>query len=309
MGIKHEFEIITDKTSYYKAFINVLKYRSPHIHLDYEMGIVLDGQLIIRVNEAEYTLEQGDLLCLNPCEIHELEAVDQVTLLLLQINPSYFRNIYPAMQNIIFTKEYIKANTDNNLYISLKNGMYNFARTYMSKEDKYELKCAGILNFMFYDILNLFPHQSISSEMRTSARNKADRIRRIADYLEKNYQDKVRLEDLANLENITVTHMSHFFTENFHMTFQDYLTKLRCEKARSLLLTTDLSLFDISFSCGFSDPKYLNKGFIKQYNCSPREYRNNFGHEKLEKQQASMLTTQQILSDKTSLVIIGRYAE
>lgn len=307
MRLKHEFEIITDKTSYFKAFVNVLKYRSPHIHLDYEMGIILSGELIIRIDDVQHTLSQGDILCLNPCEIHELEAIDQVTLLLLQVNPSYFHSIYPAMQNIIFTREFVKADNNNPTYISLKNEMYDFASTYMKKEEKYELKCAGLLNFMFCDILELFPQEKVSSEMRTSARYKADRIRRIADYLEKNYPEKIKLSDLAESENITVTHMSHFFTDNFHMTFQDYLTKLRCEKARSLLLMTDLSLFDISFSCGFSDPKYFNKGFIKQYNCSPREYRNNFGHEKLDVQQASMLTTQQIMSDKTSLVILSRF--
>lgn len=307
MRNKHEFEIITDKTSYFKSFVNVLKYRSPHIHLDYEMGIILNGELIIRIEDQEYLLAPGDILCLNPCEIHELEATNQVTLLLLQVNPAYFHRLYPAMQNIIFTKEYIKADDTNPTYLNLKEEMYKFASTYMKKEDKYELKCAGLLNFMFCDILELFPQERVSSEMQNSARNKADRIRRIADYLEKNYSEKIKLSDLADLENITVTHMSHFFTDNFHMTFQDYLTKLRCEKARSLLLMTDLSLFDISFSCGFSDPKYFNKGFLKQYNCSPKEYRSNFGHEKLDVQQASMLTTQQIMSDKTSLVILSKY--
>ena len=47
---------------------------------------------------------------------------------------------------------------------------------------------------------------------------------------------------------------------------------LRCEKARQLLLLTDLNLLDIALELGFSDIKYLNKAFEKQYGYSPSEY-------------------------------------
>ena len=109
------------------------------------------------------------------------------------------------------------------------------------------------------------------------------------------------------MEHVTETHLSHFFTANFHMSFQEYLMKLRCEKARSLLLTTDLTLIDISISCGFSDPKYLNKAFRKMYNCLPREYRITFDNQKLVVQQSSMLSTQNILSNPTSLLLLDKY--
>lgn len=303
----HEFEFITNKTSNFKAFINVLKYRTPHIHLDYEIGMVLYGQLTIRIRNKEYDLEPGDILCLNPCEVHEYFSENQATLLLIQVNPSYFHSIYPTMQNTQFAVPYAKADFHSEIYMGLRRSLYDFANIYMKKNPRYELKCAGILDLMFVDLLDFVPCIEISTDDRKLSRTKADRIRRIANYIENNYADKIKLEDLAEMEGITETHISHFFTENFHMTFQEYLTKLRCEKARSLLLTTNLSIFDISFSCGFSDPKYFNKGFSKQYNTSPKEYRNIFGREKLDVQQASMLTTQQILSDRTSLVLLNKY--
>lgn len=304
----HEFEIITNKTANFKAFINVLKYRAPHIHLDYELGLVLYGDLTITMgDDTQYRLNSGDIMCLNPCQIHEFKSDKQVTLLLIQVNPSYFNNIYPLIQSLDFTVPYCKADNNNPLYTSLKSNIIRFAELFMGRAPQYELKCAGILNLMFSDLIDCIPHSISSASARQSASEKADRIRRIADYIDNNYSDKIRLSDIAELENITTTHMSHFFTDNFHMTFQEYLTKLRCEKARSMLLTTDLSLFDISISCGFSDPKYLNNGFRKQYDCSPKEYRLKFGHEKLDVQQASMLTTQQILSDKTSLVLLDKY--
>jgi len=307
MTNNHEFEFITDKTSSFKSFVNVLKYRTPHIHLDYEIGMVLYGKMTIRILDSEFQLEAGDILCLNPCQLHEYFSPDQAALLLIQVNPSYFHSIYPAMQNTSFARHYAKADFHSETYMSLRRRMFDFANIYMKKEHRYELKCAGILDLMFVDLLDFIPCTQISSEDNKFNKTKADRIRRIANFLDNNYAEKIRLSDLAEMENITETHMSHFFTDNFHMTFQEYLMKLRCEKARSLLLTTDLSLFDISISCGFSDPKYFNKGFTRQYNCTPAQYRSDFGHEKLDAQQTSMLTTQQILSDRTSLVLLNKY--
>ena len=302
---QHEFEFITDKTSNFKCFVNVLKYRAPHIHLDYEMGMLLFGQLTVRVNDDECDLEPGDIMCFNPCEVHEFMSRDQATLLLIQVNPAYFHNIYPEMKNISFAISYARADYHSEIYMSLRREMYDFAVTLMRREHRYELKCAGMLDLMFVDLLDYIPvTRSIDDKINN---NKADRIRSIADYLENNYSMKIKLSDISALEGVSDTYLSHFFTENFHMTFQEYMMKLRCEKARSLLLTTDLSLFDISYSCGFSDPKYFNKGFIKQFGLSPKQYRSDFGHKKLDAQQASMLTTQQIMSDKTGLVLIGRY--
>jgi len=162
---------------------------------------------------------------------------------------------------------------------------------------------------LFYELLQLTPHTNISHTESIYAHNKATRMRRIVDFIEEHQEEKIMLSDIAEYEHVTLTYLSHFFKDNFHMTFQEYVSKLRCEKARNLIITTDLSLLDISISCGFSDPKYFKKGFISLYGCSPKEYRHNFGRQKLSGQQTSMLTTQQILSRQTSLVLLQQYLD
>ena len=52
------------------------------------------------------------------------------------------------------------------------------------------------------------------------------------------------LGDLAEEMGVSLYYLSHFFKENFGMPFQEYLSRLRCEKARHDLLMTDLSLLD-----------------------------------------------------------------
>ena len=63
----------------------------------------------------------------------------------------------------------------------------------------------------------------------------------------------------------------------------------------------------ISIACGFSDIKYFNQGFARQFGCSPRQYRNAFEREELSRQQKSMLSTQDFLSPAASRMTLGRY--
>ena len=108
------------------------------------------------------------------------------------------------------------------------------------------------------------------------------------------------------MQHLSLHYLSHLFKDYFQMSFQQYVAALRCEKARQLLLLTSLNLLDISLESGFSDIKYLNKAFVRQYGYSPREYRAQFDREELPSKQRSILSTQEFLSPKASLVWLER---
>ena len=311
----NEFEIVTDKNSNYKIFLNVMKYRTPHLHLDYEIAFIMTGSMDLIYEENDvYHLKAGDFMCINPYQIHEFRADDYVRLLFLQINPVFFKNIYPQIENLEFTSPVVSRPDPSDAfsyeaYDSAKKYIFSLALNYMEMRGDYELKCAGELNLLFYDLLSLCPHRNVSHQERAYVQNRATRMRSVGDYIEEHLEEKILLSDIAEREHLTLSYMSHFFKDNFHMTFQEYLTTLRCERARSLMLTTDLSLLDISLSCGFSDPKYFKSGFLKQYGLTPRDYRRDFGKQKLSGQQNSMLTTQQFFSRQTSLVLLRQYLD
>ncbi|RGH39107.1 AraC family transcriptional regulator [Firmicutes bacterium AM41-5BH] len=131
--------------------------------------------------------------------------------------------------------------------------------------------------------------------------------REIMHYIDEHYSEELLLSDIAKQQELDLYYLSHLFKESFGITFQNYLSKIRREHARQLLLLTDYSLLDISIACGFSDPKYFNKAFKAQYGCSPKEYRRSFQNAHIEQQQKSMLTTQDFLSDDASLLMLEKY--
>jgi len=145
------------------------------------------------------------------------------------------------------------------------------------------------------------PYCLISEKEHTLAANRAARVRSITDYIEENYGRKLLLSEIAEREKLSMSYLSHFFKDCYGMPFQDYLTRIRCEKAQQMLLSSELSLLDIGISCGFSDQKYFNKGFVTLYGCSPKEYRRHFRPKEQMDRQGPLLTVQTILSPEESL--------
>lgn len=93
------------------------------------------------------------------------------------------------------------------------------------------------------------------------------------DYIEKNYNKHLLLTELAPKFFINPNYCCVLFNRYKGMTFSQYLTKIRVEKAEYFLEKTDLPIKQISTMVGFNDYFYFNKVFKKYRNMTPFEYR------------------------------------
>lgn len=302
--MNNEFEIVAHNyINNFRLFLVSLRYRTPHLHRDFEVCLVLNGTVDIVSRKETLTAKEGSLFILNPYQPHELKADDPALILSLQISPNFFSDYFPQIRNIsvsFCTENRFASQAHQNIFQS----MLKLAYIYYGKESNYELQCAGMVNLIFYQLLQIFPYSMDPGICSVSQRNRNARIRAIAEYIDTNYAQKLLLSNIARKQGVSLPYLSHFFKENFGFSFQKYVSKIRCEKARQLLLLTNDSLLDISISSGFSDPKYFNRSFCEQYGCTPKDYRRQFEHEPLPAQQKSMLTTQEFLSDAASLVML-----
>ena len=300
-----ELEIVAHSKLYCKAFLVNLIYRTPHLHKDFELGILLDGEVRQIFADGEQTLKKGDFWLVNPYQRHELLAENPALIMSLQVSPQFFMPYYPVMSNVYM--EGIHLHPDHASYPKLTEYVFRACRLLLAQPERYELKGVSLINYIFDLLLEQFPYHIVSEKEKGIFQTKGSRMRRITQYIDENYTQKLLLSDIAEHENLTLSYLSHFFKDSFGMTFQEYLTRIRCEKARQMLLLTDLSLLDISISCGFSDTKYFNKGFQNLFGCTPKEYRYSFMHAGLNSQQQSMLSVQKFLSPSAGLVTLDRY--
>jgi len=117
---------------------------------------------------------------------------------------------------------------------------------------------------------------------KTNLKQKNARVERIISYIDANFETQIRLQDLAEQENLSQTHFSHLFTSLFGVTFQNYVNMKRMEQCIRLMPNKEKTLLEISYESGFSDPKYMNRMFMKHFGCTPKEYRKRIGVEQKE---------------------------
>ena len=108
----------------------------------------------------------------------------------------------------------------------------------------------------------------------------SDRIATIVDFITSNYAEDITLTDAAKYAYVNPSHLSREFNKKMNCNFRSYLNTVRIEKAKELLINTDLSLAEISNQVGFADQSYFNKIFRKQENLTPGQFRTIHANEK-----------------------------
>lgn len=78
---------------------------------------------------------------------------------------------------------------------------------------------------------------------------------------------------LADALGLSTGYTSGLFKQYFQVSFKEYLLKKRLDKAKILLLSTDMKNYEISDAVGFSDPNYFSTAFKKHHKMSPGKYR------------------------------------
>ena len=92
-------------------------------------------------------------------------------------------------------------------------------------------------------------------------------------YLNINYAEKIKLQDMAKSFGIHPNYLTRIFHETYGISPKQYIMDLKLKKARRLLTTTELSVSVIASSLGFDDQLAFSKVFKKEYSVSPTEYR------------------------------------
>lgn len=97
---------------------------------------------------------------------------------------------------------------------------------------------------------------------------------RILIYLNEYYMS-ADLESICRHFHRSPSHISHLFKKQTGMTIRAYCNKLKLEKAKKILETTDTPITNIAFDTGFNDVSYFINLFRRKYGLSPMVYRKS----------------------------------
>lgn len=232
-----------------------------HMHGDVELIFPLQGSANVTAGNARYDMYPGDCAVIFPMVIHSYnstsEDLDGVCM------------IFPANTIPSYSGAFRDLRPDSAL---IRKGSYPDDLCRMVKQVSLlpadapdELKKAYIHLALAY----LFPALSLKPKGHEEER---DTVRRVLEYLAQHYTEPVSLNSLSEDLQISVSHLSHIFSQQLNINFRKYINILRIDHAKQLL-QTGMTLTDICFACGYEDGRTFRRAFSSLQGMSPAEYR------------------------------------
>lgn len=107
-----------------------------------------------------------------------------------------------------------------------------------------------------------------------SGRRYSDIIEIAKDQIRKTYMsDEISLNTIAAELGMSPSYFSSIFSKEMGKTFVEYLTEIRMDRAKELLMCSSMKISEIGYEVGYKDPHYFSYIFKKTQNCTPKEFR------------------------------------
>lgn len=241
-----------------------------HWHVEYEIIRILTGSLHVTMDEKEFTASSGDIVFVNSGILHSGIPSDCVYQCIVFDMNAFLKN-NPRCST------YIKQIIDHSAFIyhhfTSKNQqvhqiVWDIFNAMESQKTGYELIVFGELYHFFGVVFSEKLYFSDSPQDRRDYR-KIMQLKKVLDYMEANYSSPVTLEQLSASVNMSPKYFCRFFYHMTHRTPIDYLNYQRIEHASYQLATTDASVTEVAYNCGFNDLSYFIKTYKKYKGITP----------------------------------------
>jgi AraC family transcriptional regulator of arabinose operon len=218
----------------------------------------------IRIGSREYSFSSGDITCIPGGTVYSIQSdannkhwcIHYNEPLTDTANRCILPNHLHFGANSLFYREQIQ------LVSRLFNSPHNDNKL-LQLEARLRLKA------LLLGLYNLNVAQSTRSRSR-----KNFSWTRLFAWIDDHLDQPLSVPQVAEQVNITASTLSKQFKQVHHTTLNQYLLHRRIDKAKSLLATTTLTIYEIGATVGIPDPQYFNKQFRKVAGLSPSRYRN-----------------------------------
>ena len=243
--------------------LNVTKKQSfdfvPHAHHELEILICTRGPFELSCNFRTETLQAGDVMVAFSYDIHSYTRTEGGEGIMMIIDPSLFRHDLIQSGNKRYENFLL---TGNEEMIRLGNDLLSEYRS-----DQSMIVMLGYLYVLLGNILKELPFS------RQDVAMDVENFSKILKYVSENYTQKLSLSSLSRRFGISESHLSRSFTQKLSCSFVRYLHSLRVEHAKNRLCHSSMSILEIAYDSGFSDPRTFNRVFKDWEGVTPKEYR------------------------------------
>lgn len=230
-------------------------------HKNIEVFLCTEGTTFIQCGADDFKMELDDIVVVNSGTLHRPHSSENATYYYLIIDESFCRENGVSIENCVFEKNFNSAETKN-LVIAVAE---EFDK-YKNKEDFSGLKVRCAVTKL---LINLCTEHLISSNVLNEKQQTSEKyVKTVLEYLDAHFDEKISLDTLAELCNITKFYLSREFKRYTGQTIFTYVAMLKCKKAQNCLLQ-GMTVTETALSCGFDNVSYFSQTYKKIMGVSP----------------------------------------
>ncbi len=232
-----------------------------HVHSVAELVVLTCGSAVMTIDETQYRLNPGDAAIVFPLVPHSYDILSDdargiTAIFPPDIIPEYagtFHGLQPECPLLPAARTCVDLRLAVNRLESL------------TMEDDLPL-CIAYLHIILAGLLHNLSYRPVYDY------SEKDLGHRIIQYISEHAFEEITLESASRALGISVSHLSHFFSERMHTNFRRFINAIRISKARLLMRDPNLTLTEISDACGYTNMRTFRRAFQAELGRLPSEH-------------------------------------
>ena len=277
----YEYTKLEDFDFPFKIFMINETITPPHWHKHTELIYVLKGNALIYINGDLFRCCEGEIAYIPNSSLHTIIPGESSKYCAILIGDTLLNNfgldvhykefVYLFLNNYDIMPFVILKNVD--YYMSIKSIIDEIIDEIIIKDKGYQLSIKACIYKFFVYIIRFVPYIKIPFDEIKNENIK--NLKRVLDFIGENYQNKITIAQMTKLTNFSPQHFCRIFKAYTGKTLVEYVTLIKLENAKDLIVKTDLPITQISSIAGFCNTNYFDRVFKKYFNSKPSDIRKN----------------------------------
>lgn len=237
----------------------------PHLHHELELMYVAQGSIDVEINFERQHLEAGDLAVILPHNVHAYDiptpAPTSSKLWGIVIAPSLTGDFASHLNGATARHPFLTAGELEPAVTMALDGMTTI---------HYNDRPLVIRAYLQLLLACIWPTLAVEP---SSDRQAEDMLFQVIQYMLDHYRQPLQAKDVAAQLGVSTSYLARIFSRRLHMSFNDYINRLRVQAAQDLLRSTDRPVTEVMLEVGFESQSTFNRVFREIQGITPREYR------------------------------------
>lgn len=252
-----------------------------HWHDDIEWVYIMSGKMSYYINGKRILLNEKDSLMVNARQMHYGCSYKEqdCRFLCILFHPSLFgcnkallqKYVTPVIENA--DCEYLHFHSAQTRGQEIAEYLKQIRRLREGEADAYEMQAIAVIFQLWSSLLPC--RELVLQNSKSDGNSDLEIQKNMVSFIYQHYAEQLSLNEIAASGNVSRSKCCLIFKHYLQQSPVDFLNTFRLKTSCNLLRNTEKSITEIAFSCGFNHLSYFSKLFIKNFGCTPREYRNN----------------------------------